>query len=475
MAGRRKKMRSHIWLKAHSIATLFFLVLYLLLGFAPNPRLGRADLKDKYQVLAAELSMVQRIYGPPQKPVVTAAPGCSGHSPRVQLDWPADSETISYDIFRDEAELVSGVAGASYIDAGVSNLSDYSYYVVANGFSRTETSDAAAVTTLDCGEALPEPEIEITKINNKLTGGQNGTPKIEDRTPAFEGATNIPYAIVHLEIHSDPIIIATVAANENGYWRWTVPQNLPYGNHILYITATDPEDPERFTQASQHFKVIREENNDEDNGEESESGGEEQTAGPSQNIWPGAGTESSNPEEITKPSIFQPFQLSLAIENRERQIFQGDVLKLQSFLSETDLLAVGQKARVSYAVINALGETVYSEESETVILPGADLGKSIPVSLLMKPGRYTARVEVLSGNYSVSQERQFSVERKPLVAFGGNINLTYSEIVEKIGWISITMAVVLVFIFLLFLFEYYLAKRGIHIDERDLKKRGLIS
>lgn len=66
-------------------------------------------------------------------------------------------------------------------------------------------------------------------------------PRTTNRTPTFVGRCNLPLANMDYEIRQ-PTILGTGKADAAGLWRWTVPQQLDYGIHTLYVTATDPND-----------------------------------------------------------------------------------------------------------------------------------------------------------------------------------------------------------------------------------------
>lgn len=68
-----------------------------------------------------------------------------------------------------------------------------------------------------------------------------GTLKTTNRTPTLVGRCNLPFAIMEYGMRNSPDL-GLGYADGRGIWRWTVPQELGYGVHVLYVTATDPND-----------------------------------------------------------------------------------------------------------------------------------------------------------------------------------------------------------------------------------------
>jgi len=66
-------------------------------------------------------------------------------------------------------------------------------------------------------------------------------PKTTNRTPAFVGLSNMPFAFIDYEIINPPITDSGFA-DRRGVWRWKVPNQLNYGIHTLNVTATNPYD-----------------------------------------------------------------------------------------------------------------------------------------------------------------------------------------------------------------------------------------
>jgi len=68
-----------------------------------------------------------------------------------------------------------------------------------------------------------------------------GDIKTSNRNPTLVGKCNLPFAIMEYGMRNSPDL-GSGHSDGKGMWRWTVPEPLGYGVHILYVTATDPND-----------------------------------------------------------------------------------------------------------------------------------------------------------------------------------------------------------------------------------------
>ena len=80
------------------------------------------------------------------------------------------------------------------------------------------------------------PEVSLSSIGTLKTVHGEQTYYYTGHRPAFEG-TATPGATITVEIHSEPIILTTVA-NADGRWSVTSTQDLPNGDHSVTITAS---------------------------------------------------------------------------------------------------------------------------------------------------------------------------------------------------------------------------------------------
>lgn len=81
-------------------------------------------------------------------------------------------------------------------------------------------------------------------------------PRTTNRTPTFIGRCNLLLANMDYEMHQPPIL-GTGKADNKGIWKWTVPQQLNYGIHTLYVTATDPNDSTNTKTSIYRIEITR--------------------------------------------------------------------------------------------------------------------------------------------------------------------------------------------------------------------------
>ena len=84
----------------------------------------------------------------------------------------------------------------------------------------------------------------------------SANPKTTNRTPTFIGRCSLPYANMDYEMRQ-PLILGTGKADGRGIWQWTIPQQLDYGMHTLYVTATDPNDSTNTETSAYNIEVTR--------------------------------------------------------------------------------------------------------------------------------------------------------------------------------------------------------------------------
>jgi len=81
-------------------------------------------------------------------------------------------------------------------------------------------------------------------------------PRTTNRTPTLIGSCNLPTALMDFEMRTTSVLGASVADND-GLWRWTVPQQLSYGLHTLFVTATDPNDSTNTEASTYRIEITR--------------------------------------------------------------------------------------------------------------------------------------------------------------------------------------------------------------------------
>lgn len=109
------------------------------------------------------------------------------------------------------------------------------------------------VSSVQAITVVIEPPTLLTIDGEPVT---SAIPRTTNRTPTFIGQCNLPFADMDYEMHA-PVILDSGKADSRGIWQWTVPQQLNYGLHTFYVTATDPNDSTNTETSVFQIEVVR--------------------------------------------------------------------------------------------------------------------------------------------------------------------------------------------------------------------------
>lgn len=483
--GKQKKSRLKKVLKYHFFTTGFFLFFYLVIGIFGGKQLLFSDIQNKGRVAGAMISAVVRSYGPPQIPVVSVSSGCTiKRAPFIQLDWPVDQDATSFDIYRNGAELMLGLNDNFYIDSNITSEIIYDYYVIANGPKGMETSETVSTSVSAC-PTITNPNVAVTIFEGNTLDYSSGIPKTTNKKPVFSGTTNIPNAILEIQVQSAQIIYATKFANENGFWQWIPPVELSEGTEILYVKAIDPIDDSITANASFQFIIEKKkQESDDDNNKHNQK-----AISPKQPIAvPGSSLVTVYPDEINSdqqpPQNFpkKPIDFEVNLESKAfikgvsigEDAYRGESLGVE--ISFTDVIEEGEPAILSYLLIDS-DQKIVAQYSDSVFPKKNDIiSKNIPLSYKLNLGKYKLQVNATIGNAVVSHENYFILKDRPIIKIGAGTIITYAEVVSHMGWVSIFCILLLVLIAMLTSWEHHLYKKSLfHITEKFLKQKGFIT
>lgn len=460
--------------KIHGLVTAGFVLAYLLAGFLLGKNVFVADLQNKYFAGFA-ISATVRVWGPPSAPDITLAPVCSGGNSYILVDWDADENATSFDVFRNGEELITGLATSSYQDHNVQDQTGYSYYVIARGPEGEEASLEESVETSDCSIPLADPEIRVTRFEDLDLTSYSQTPTTNDQRPEFYGTSNIANGTVRVEAYSSPAIVATTTTNSNGYWSWTPASNLSFGLITAYFTVIDPLDASRTDTTVLTFRIEEEEEEDdeEDDDEEeeessSETGsGEQAEDGISQTGQTGeADQEHDQERETESPGLFEqaPIDLSLRISEIDAvrvqgtdlgtQVYPGYAMSFEVTVASFKGADSGRKPIFVYSILDSNGEEVYRVAEERDVAQGQVFSKKIVLPSDLEPGKYKLRIEAIVGEFSVSEERYFQVEESPIISFKSNVIDLATGLFSDLGWIVIIAILILLILIILAIVEW---------------------
>src|SRR3989338_3178047 len=106
------------------------------------------------------------------------------------------------------------------------------------------------------GADLPNsPSVELLSDSGAgeriitLPNGQKANAEIfNSQYLKFSGHTNIPNALITIEVHSDYIVRASTYADGNGNWAWQAEVPVQPGPHQVFITSANEKYPELSAQ-----------------------------------------------------------------------------------------------------------------------------------------------------------------------------------------------------------------------------------
>ncbi|QQR78643.1 MAG: hypothetical protein IPJ68_06260 [Candidatus Moraniibacteriota bacterium] len=437
---RRSKLK---WVaRLHFWVMFFSFFLYLGLGFALGHEFLYQDIRKKFFVFADDTIVVTAIVpGPPAVPVVTATPACAALVPRVTLDWAEDTGTVTWDIDRDGLPLSTGLTVSGYTDMAVAANTSYTYQVTAYGPMSPGVAISAlvSVTTLDCASIAPVTVTIETLGGKNVTPGNRGNTDLSKRRPKVTGTTNTPYAIIDIVV-TNPTIRARILANANGYFEWIPPIGLDTGNHILSVTATDPNDANRSGTDSLLFWT--------------------------KNVSGRAGGKGETPPISVERH--DAFDFAITIRNPEKTLFQEEALTV-------DIVA-----RSGVFPEASIGQSVLNDPTRRDVLrlgsvdPSGAAGTTIEsqIPLYLEPGTYRVRVDIMIDGEIISREDAFTLKGLPLLTVAGR-EVSYAEVASYIGTLFFLLLFLLFFFLLFFIREYWLYLHSLRaITERQLARIG---
>ena len=453
----------------HALLSLSLFVFYIGLSLIYNPAFLFSDMRDKFQALAdGTVAITGRVLGPPVVPIVSGVATCNNGTLLVTLVWPADRNSNSFGISRDATPLVTNLIDSQYKDSMVSVGKTYVYRVTAHGpmGSGLAVSAPISITTpAVCAVVLPPPAVTVIALAGQNIISSAGIPKIADPQPTFSGTINVPNAEIHLEVHSEVVIVADIQANENGYWSWTPPVKLPLGSHTLFIVATDPLDPTRTIIASQDFTIVK---NEVSSGNSSNNSSSHKTKKTAPVSAPIVITKAPPGASISETPL--DFSLKLAKET----VLQSKNLTTEIDISRLDANDEKANAIIKYDILDKNGQVKESFLDNVVLSGGEKIARNLPIPAYYKEGPYEIQVEVMLGQYDISRIKSFSVLPLPVLNLGGGIVATYPQVLSQLGTASLWLLLGLLIWLLLFSREYWLYLHALrHITEENLARLGM--
>ena len=305
----------------------------------------------------------------------------------------------------------------------------------------TETPEQTNLQAPQVIVSIPD-DVPITPVK-AADGHTVNLPSYSTQNPTFQGTTSIKNAIVFLEIHSYQIIRATTYADSQGHWSWTATEAISPGQHELFTTAQDPQNPTNTAKSQLNFYV-------------------EPTAKAKQS------SVSSAQGLITSPDLKEGtlFDVLVMIPTQFKAIAPGDDLvaniKLINFGSSGNPVDVS----VEYTVENAQGEIIMQSSQTVAVATQLSVLKTFNTNQSLPEGQYKLTVRVPSKDVIATASDVFEVKGPPILAVGVTGKVDITSIFQ-------TLFILLFMFTLVAYWEYNKVSVLTHfirkVDEQDLK------
>lgn len=418
-------------------------------------------MRNKSKALAETFTISAKVLDAPVIPIVSGEAVCANGNLSINLNWPDDENSESFDIDRDGSILIANLADSQYADTSIATNNSYKYIVTARGpmdpgFAVSQT---IPITTPEECEA-PAPVAKITSFQLQAIETYNGTPQTTSRYPSFSGTTNIANAKINLILESGTIVYGAATANANGFWSWQSPAEMNLGSHTLYITATDPNDESIAATDAFHFEIVQETSS--------------QTSGRHHNKKEASKKITLAPSSSPAPETAQsaPFTIAVSVKNPQREVYSGGDLAIQiDFLKKSSNLS-DKEYDILYSAAGGNGNVI-SEISEKINPARVDsIEKNIPIPFLAEAGKYKITAVIKDGQNTISGEDFFQVKEFPIASVGST-NVSLTQIMQSLGWLSLLS--LLIFLILLGI-EYRQSEDALfQITENYLRRYGFFT
>lgn len=489
MLTTKQKLRRYT--KLHLLFTAILFGVYFLSCFFYNPDFFAKDIQSKIHVFADPIVVTGVVLAPPVTPVIQAQAFCIPQAV-MQLDWADDVNSTSYDVYRNNVPLVSGISVTEYQDTFISPAASYQYKVVAHGPMGTGIATSATVSITsrhDCEGTTFTPSLSVISIGSQNISGDTTNNSVQDDTPRITGVTNIPGATISWSILGDTIITGIATVNANGFWEFTVPVELKDRNYILSITAYDQNNSnisanslisftlDAYHQSSQNTSghaqtgssaAVNNQSNQANLGVISQSSSDGGVSAGADQLNGGLGTTNN-----TSQSTLSPLDFSVALGN-QGQVYYGENMLVHIVVK--NIQATPADALFTLIIRNAQGEIIVQESFTEALSNGQNIDKELFIPTVSEPGEYTLDVIARIGNFEVTRTNSLSIAELPFLRFGQGHVITYAQFLRNLGWVTFGGVFATGVFSLLWLREYQLfgmLYKGKFIDN-DLNNRGFV-
>ncbi len=317
--------------------------------------------------------------------------------------------TIIYGLLMVLSESEADSSGQVSITAIVPAISPGSTTIVApagGGFAYAPLAPKPA------NPVSPQPKVTVDVPGDavfksvKLSNGQIASlPLFTTQNPTFQGSTDIPNAIIFLEVHSFRIIRATTYADAAGRWSWAAQESISPGVHNLWMIVQDPQDAAIIAEVQFDFYI-------------------DQLAltKPRASL-----SKSQNLISLPADKSGNLFDLLVSIPTQFQSVAPGDDLvaniKLINFGSAGNPVDV----TIQYLVEDADGKIIVESSQTVAVATQLSILKTFHTNPAIKAGIYKLTVRVPSKDVVAVSSVNFEIQGAPVIPVGsaGKVNITF--------------------------------------------------
>jgi hypothetical protein len=294
---------------------------------------------------------------------------------------------------------------ATPISAGSSSGSGTSNPSQPNGNNNANGSTNSNLPNTD--NSQPSPEItptltvqpaasaDIVVASEQTPSGSEQFVVFHNAQPVFSGHTDIPDALVKLQLHSSKVIQSTTTADSQGNWSWQSPAPILQGQHTLYIQVQDPNNPKNQAATAYNFYV--------DFGSSAPAQPIESTTGENGNM-----ANASNPlaNGSQLPEIIIELQQQAAVQ-------AGSQFSIHMQFLNFGTTSQTQPVALNYTIQDPSGNILLSSP-ETLNIAGQGIfSKIFTVAPNVAEGQYLLVVTAQTGAILTSASQAFAIGSSP--------------------------------------------------------------
>jgi hypothetical protein len=247
--------------------------------------------------------------------------------------------------------------------------------------------------------SLPTDE-EAPRLMVTVGGQKKALPTFSIQRPTFHGHTNIPSAIILLEIHSSVIIRGGVYADQDGNWAWTPADPVSPGGHTLTVTAQSSVIPELSSTASFEFFI------------QLPSGQHVETP------------QSYRPPAIAPTGLL--FDVLVKIPVQFKTIAPGDQLVAAISLINFGSVGHPQDVAVQYTIEDSSGKVVLQSSETVAVATRLSLVKTFSINPSFQEGVYQLTVKVPSQEIIAASSDTFEIKGSRIATVGSTRKVDFT-------------------------------------------------